>query len=1133
MKKKRRKQQFPLRELKKLFCIMKLVFFFLLLSSNFVWAGQTYAQITSLNLDLTDVELEEVFDAIRRQSEFEFFYNNDQVNTSVKVSVKAKNADIQTVLKQALPAIYEYKINDRYILINKRKEVTPVVTPQPQQTKKTITGKITDKNGESIIGANIIEKGTLSNGTVTDANGNFSLRVENDAVLHISYIGYLSQDINTMGRTSVDVILQEDTKALDELIVIGYGIVKKSDLTGSVSTIKADDLRSIPSNSIERLLQGRSPGLQVVNSSQDPGAGATVRIRGGSSIRGSNTPLLVVDGFPIGDASNLKQINPNDIASIEVLKDASASAIYGSRGANGVIMVTTKKARIGVSQIEVDHHTTLSRFSSNLFQYEDPILLMQLHSEGRVNSGQPPLYVGAVAPNGVYYPSQQEVESGQWPHFTDWTDIVFRDTPLLTNTSISFSNANERTSVKLGGNYFTQQGTYVKDRYSKLIGNLNLSHKFSDKLTINSLVNVMSDHRIVNGGLTHTRNPLWPVYDEDDNYFLVGNQDFAHPVALTEHRKDENRTFDVLASVFADWQVAEPLTLKAQLSYKRANVTVDQYYPKDYTATGFANNGAANMNTRFAQNLAADAYLTYNKMFAQKHDLTLMSGYSIQDFLNRGFNMSSYGFVSETLQNENMGMGDPTLNRHSNDYSAHMLLSGLFRVNYTFDDRFLFTITSRADGSTKFGDNNKWAFFPSGAAAWKLHNESFMDGVDFFDELKIRASYGISGNQGISPYQTLSRYGQDYYFADSRWETTIGPGRVIGRTGSDYRYTQWGGIPNKGLRWETTRQSDVGLDAVALQGRLSFTFDYYRKHTLDLLRESFLPLSSGFDKMWINDGEILNKGFEFTLSLDVLRSLNWSLNTTLIFSRNRNEVLSLGDHQSAGLLTDFHDLKYEYFGGVLNPFRQTSPNILAIGHPVNVFYGYRTAGIVQSSTQGAEAGLIGVEAEPGEFKFIDYSENGIFDEDDRIIIGDPNPDFMASLNIDFSYKNWECSLFLNGVFGNDVLRSDITNSPQINPLRWTYDNPTNDYPRRRDNRLHYVSDWHIQDGSFVRIQNIHLGYRFDKTPFFNDFKVYLNAENLYTFTKFKGYDPEVELNGRYWGGYPRFSRYTLGLSFTF
>jgi TonB-linked SusC/RagA family outer membrane protein len=1007
--------------------------------------------------------------------------------------------------------------------------------------KVEVQGSVKDSEGASLPGVSVSLKGNSKVGTITGADGQFVLSIqEKEAkdLLVFTYMGFAKQEI-PIGREYMNVVMTEDHVYLDEVVVIGYGAVRKSDLTGAVSTVKMDKLATIPSNSIDGLLQGRSAGLQVVNSSQTPGDGSIVRIRGGSSLRGSNSPLLVVDGFPIGDAGNLKQINPDNIASIEVLKDASASAIYGSRGANGVIIITTKTAEKGKTLVTVKNQLTISRFSTDTFRFSDPLLMMELYDEARINSNFDPLYVGAVAPSGLYYPSLEEVESGAWPYFTDWADIVFRDAPVLNNTSVSISNANEKTVFNLSGNFYTQQGIYIKDDYSKGIVNLNIKHRLQDNLAISAMVNVANDTRNDNTGLAYTRNPLYPVYNDDGTYFTGGTTDYNNPMALTDHRKVKSASFDLLSSLVLDWDIVKSLNFYSQVNYRNRNKEGNRYYPKKYTQQGETKGGAAFLELEKAQAVQIDALLTWKSKIGEKNDLSIMGGYSYEDNIGKTFDMESYGFVNETLQDERMNGGTSALNVHSNGFSETKLLSYMFRGNYTYDNKYLLTLTGRTDGSSKFGANNKYALFPSGALGWKLHNESFISKLGVFDEFKIRASYGVSGNQGISAYQTLSRFGLDYYYVYDGWQTAIGPGYIVSRTGADSRYTQWGGIPNKDLKWESTAQGDIGVDLAFFKRRLRLTADYYDKHTYDLLRESFLPLSSGFDKIWINDGEISNKGIELSVEGDMISTKDWTFSGTIIFSKNKNKVLSLGNAVSAGLLTDFFGMQYEYYGSTMDPFRQTSPNVLAIGHPVNAFYGYKVDGMVQSLQEGLEAGMTAFEAEPGEFKFVDLSGDGIFNEDDRTIIGDPNPDFMASLNLNLRYKNFELGVFFNGVFGNDVLENDLYNSPQFTPLRWTPDNPTNEYPRARDNRLYYVSDWFIRDGSFLRIQNVNLGYTFAVPKIINTARIYLNVDNLYTFTKFRGYDPEVatlsqgSLNGRYGGGYPRFTKYTLGIELTF
>lgn len=999
--------------------------------------------------------------------------------------------------------------------------------------KITVAGCVKDAAGDFLIGATVQIKG-LSGGTITGIDGNYILKdVPRTATLVFSYVGMQNKEVPVNGKSTINVTLLDDALQLEQVVVIGYGSVKKSDVTGSVTSVKTEALKEIPANSVEGLLQGRAAGLQVINSSQDPGAGATVRIRGGSSLRGSNAPLVVVDGFPLGDAGDLKQINPSDIVNMEILKDASASAIYGSRGANGVIMVTTKRAKTGTTNITVRQQITLSQFDTKLDLWRDPVLMASLNNESRINGGLDPLYVGKVSSTGVYYPSVEELQT-TWTTNTRWDDLVFRDTPVSNNTTATISSSNDRTVFNLSANFYTDNGMYIKDDYTKGGYNLSVDHNIYDNFKVR-FSNILSRGvRNANGGLSYWRNPIYPVYDENGDYYLTNASDFSHPMAITDLQKNETKSLDVISSVALEWQLFPFLKLTSQLNYKFGKSVSDRYYPKKYTEAGEFSNGQAEIENWEGHNLVSETFANFQKKF-DKHDIGAMVGYSYEYYMSRSSGLTGKDFVNEALGNENMGAGNPEKNEIWNGYSDNKLVSGMFRLNYVYDNKYLLTLTTRADGSSKFGKNNKWAMFPSGAVSWKAHEESFIKNLNVFDELKFRFSYGISGNQGISPYQTLSRYGTDKYYNDGSWATTIGPGYVSGWTGPGWIYRVWSGIPNPDLKWETTAQADFGIDMAFLNRRLRVSFDYYDKQTSDLLRERNLALSSGYDKMWVNDGKIQNRGFEVTVDADILQTKDWQLSGTLIYSRNRNKVKDLGNTLESGLVTDpMTGMLFEYSGNSLEQYRDYT-NILAIGQPVNVFYGYKVDGIVQTLNEGIDAGLSGDYANPGEFKYMNLNGDSEISEADKTIIGDPNPDFTASLALNLSWKKFDVSVFLNGVFGQDVLNTKAFGEPSNSPLRWTPDNPTNKYPSLRDGRQVKISDWWIEDGSFLRIQNLNIGYTFDlpKKSFLSKARIYMNASNLYTFTKFKGYDPEVGLNGVYSGGYPRLRKWTFGLDLTF
>ena len=1000
----------------------------------------------------------------------------------------------------------------------------------------TVTGTVSDAAGFPLPGAAVFVSGT-SNGSITDPDGRYELKgVARDASLTVDILGYKSQTVSVGGRAVIDFMLEEDSMMLEETVVVGYGQVKKSDLTGSVASVKAEKITDIPANSVDALLQGRVAGVQVTNASQDPGASSTVRIRGNSSLNGSNSPLVVIDGFPYGEAGALSQINPQDIISMEVLKDASASAIYGSRGANGVILITTRKAQGTKTRISVRQQTTLSQFTQPLHLWRDPVLMAMLSNESRANSGLTQLYVGAVNSNGIYYPSIEELRT-TWTTNTRWDEIVFNKAPVSNNTTVKVQSSNDRTMFTASANYYTNNGMYIEDTYKKYGANFAVDQKVFDNFRMKASANITKNDRHNNGYLSYNRNPIFPVYDENGDFWQYSVQDYYHPLALTKFRKQDKSGIDVISYMAADWTPFEWLNVTAQLNYKHGETVADYYFPKKYTERGVFNNGYGAIQNWKDDNLVVESYATFDKEFGVHH-LTAMAGYSYESYESRSSDLAAVGFVNESLANENLAAGDPEKYQIQNSLYATKLISGLFRVNYALAGKYLATFTARADGSSKFGADNKWAFFPSGALSWKMNEEDFLSDVQWINLLKLRASYGISGNQGISAYQTLSRYGQHKYYYDGAWTTAIGPGYQSGTTGTGGIYAVWSGIPNTSLKWETTSQFDLGFDAGLFDNRLNLTFDWYYKHTSDLLRQRNIAPSSGYDKMWVNDGEILNKGIEITVDGTIYRDRDWNVTGTLIFSKNKNTVLSLGDSVQAGLNTDTRTgMQYEFFGNSSEQYRAYT-NILAVGYPMYVFYGYVTDGIIQSLAEGLGAGLSGDDAQAGEFKYVDIYNADMLDtvnEDDRCIIGDPNPDFLASLSLNASWKNLDFSVFFNGVFGNDVINSKRFDQPDNMPKRWTPDNKSNLYPKLSDTRQTKFSSWWIEDGSFVRVQTMTLGYKIplSKSDYGRNLRLYISADNLYTFTKFTGYDPEVSALGLYSGGYPRLRKWTFGIDFNF
>ena len=1003
------------------------------------------------------------------------------------------------------------------------------------QTVQRLGGTVVDQYGNPVAGAAVLVTGT-NKYAVSGDDGSWTIDgVPAGATLSVSCLGYEDATVPVNGQSFVSVVLNESSIMLEETVAIGYGRMKKSDLTGSVASLSPENLATKPSNSIESLMQGRVAGVQVTNNSQEPGASSIVRVRGNSSVNGSNAPLLVVDGFPFGDAGNLAQINPQDIISMEVLKDASASAIYGSRGANGVILITTNKAGGNRTSLSVRQQTTLSQMTSKLDLWYDPVLMAITQNEAKINAGLTPLYVGAINANGVYYPSIEELQT-TWTTNTRWEDLVLRDQPVSNNTTVQVRSSNDKTNFMASANYYRDNGVFVDDYYQKFGGRFSVDQRLFKNFVLTTGANIMYSKRNYNPGRSFNRNPIFPVYNEDGSYWQYSASDYYHPIALKELSKNTTEGLSVVANAGIEWNLFDGFTVTSQVNYKHGESIQDIYNPSVYSETGNFNNGYGQINNGKDDNVVIDVYGTYDKVLGEKHHVTAMAGYSYETYRGRSSSLTGVDFVNEALGNENLQAGNPERYRISNGLSKTQLVSGLMRLNYGYDNRYLFTFTARADGSSKFGAGNKWAYFPSGAVSWNAHNESFLKDVKWLDALKFRASYGISGNQGISPYQTLSRFGQHKYYYAGSWQTAIGPGYQSGYTGEGGIYAVWSGIANTNLKWETTSQLDFGVDISLFGNRLNLTFDWYDKVTNDLLRERNIAPSSGYDRMWVNDGTIKNTGIELTLDGIMYSNRDWKVGGTFMFTRNRNRVLSLGNAIEAGLMTDKNTgMQYEYYGNSLGQFRGYT-NILAIDQPMYVFYGYKVDGIVQSLEDGLTAGLTGSDAEPGEFRYVDVDGSGTVDENDRCIIGDPNPDFLASLSLDVKWRNLDASIFFNGVFGNDVINTQRFGQPSNNPLRWTPDNPNNDYPKLRDDRQTKFSDWWVEDGTFVRIQTVSLGYTIPlrkSLRFMDSIRLYTNVDNLFTFTKFKGYDPEVGANGIYSGGYPRLRKWTFGIDFNF
>jgi TonB-linked SusC/RagA family outer membrane protein len=1007
------------------------------------------------------------------------------------------------------------------------------------QRGTTVSGTVKDATGASLPGVSVIIKGT-STGTTSDADGKYSLNVDSpDAILTFSFIGYKNYEAPVGSQSRIDIMLEEDVSTLEEVVVVGYGEMKKSDLTGAVSQVKASNLSQSPAASVDNLLKGRAAGLQVISNSGQPGAGATIRIRGSNSFDiGASNPLLVVDGIPVGDAGNLKQINPLDIETIDVLKDASAAAIYGSRGSNGVIIVTTKKGKANQSSIEANYQLGVASLPKAFDIITDPYLYAQLSNENAANTNTPQRYIGQVNPeNGVYYPSLAEISSGDWGVKTNWPDQVFQKA-RIQNVNVAARGGTDATQYGISLGYFDQEGLVIGNNYKKYTTNVNIDQRIRKNIKAGFIVNLAfikeekpSSAGWMAGGLG--RNPIFPIYNDDGQFFKLAINDFGNPVAVRKLVHDESKTFDLFGTAYLDWEIVKNLSFRTNLRTTYGEAISDYYEPIGFGGGGNQYHGQGSINNYKGLKWVFDNYLTYTKTLNSVHKINAVIGTSYEDAYNRTSNLTGRNFVNDFLKNENLGAATERV--INNGFSKVLLMSYFGRANYSYNERYLLTATLRADGSSKFGDDNKFGYFPTMAAAWNVHNETFW-ASNVVSTLKARVGWGITGNQSaLAPYRTLDRFSNTMYWMNGAWATGYGPGFVssVDQQGRSL----YEGISNSGLKWETTRQLNAGIDLGLLQNRINVTLDYYDKYTYDLLRLARIAISSGYHLQWQNDGDVSNKGIELSVNAEIIDKGDFGWTAGFNVSHNKSEVQKVD--QETVVYNNEEYIIPKSFGATQEYFRAV-PNNLAVGQPMFAFYGYQTDGIIQTVEEGLEAGLTGAEAQPGEIKYVDRNNDGVVNEYDRTFIGNPNPKFFLGVNSSVRYKGFQLGIFLTGSVGNDVVNMQRINQGSSQYQRWTQDNPTNEYPRLNNIRLNRFSDFFIEDGSHVRIQNLSLSYNFsmpENLPV-KSLRLNANCENVWTFSKFSGYDPEASLNSSGYGiyggiGYPRPRVFTIGANLTF
>lgn len=1077
---------------------------------------------SKISLKANDKEIKKVLSEIERKAQVRFTYSSAIVNVNRQISVDFKDQQLSDVLKNIFSADIAYEVRGNRIILKPGNAIASEEKTTSEEPARyfavEVSGKITDENGQPLPGANILEKGT-TNGTTSDVDGNFSLSVMGESsVLIFSFIGYTTQEVPVGGQTTFSIQLEPDFRTLSEVVVVGYGTVKKSDLTGAVSSVKGDELTAYPAIDAVQSLQGRAAGVNITANNGAPGSTMKIRIRGGTSINASSDPIFVVDGF-VGGALPPSE----DIESIEVLKDASATAIYGSRGANGVIMVTTKKGKPGKTQINFN-----TSYSSQT----------EINRLDLLNADQFTDYITEARPG---------FQSAGFN--TDWQDLIFR-TGAIQNYQLSFAGGTDNVNYYLSGAYFDQKGVIINSDYDRFSLTSNINVKASDKLNIG--LNLFARRNTSNGvrtqegsgGLTpgvvasaFKFEPDQGIYKPDGTYTTARlNDPHDNPYAVASELQNESISDRFQANVFGEYAILKDLKFRTSFGATTNNRRAGSYSPTTLTE-GRNVGGWGTIDGQKSTLFLNENYLTYNKTFSESSNLTAMVGYSFQTSSTENWGSEAQNFLSDAFSFWNLG-GSSLWQAPYSNLTEWQISSYYGRVNYSIMDRYTFTLNARYDGSSNFSKNNKWAFFPSGAFAWNMKNENFMSGIDAISFWKWRVSYGITGNQAIGPYQTLARFSPVFTVIDGSTVNAVRPTAVS----------------NPDLTWETTTQLNIGADIGLLNDRISLTAEYYRMVTSDLLFAVQLPQYSGYTSQLKNIGEVENKGVELTLSTrNIDRGLKWNMDIN--FSANRNQVLSL----PAG-----NEIQYGSGPGHLVGLGNTQ--ILREGSPVGSFYGWIYDGVYQEGDDFVPGG--GFEQVAGGEKFRDINgrdadgnltgqPDGTLNANDMAIIGNPHPDFIWGWNNEVKFKNFDLNIFFQGSQGNDILSytlmelnllSGINNATTEALRRWTPTNTNTDVPKASVGRTRRVSTRWIYDGSFVRLKNLSLGYTLPASLTqrlnINKFRLYVSAQNILTFTDYEGYDPEVNYRsenatdsnrnlGLDYGSYPNAKSYTVGLNIGF
>lgn len=1103
-----------------------------------------------VTLSYRDVPFEKILNSIKKQTKLSIVFSEQLVNVNRRVTINVTDVDIQVALKQLLDNTnIDFEVNNNKLYLIEKKPLRQsdfnTKTDSKSESRK-VTGVVTDTYGEPIVGATILVKNDATRGTISKIDGSYQLAdIDPTMTLMFSYVGMVSHELVVNDRTKINVILIEDAELLDELVVVGYGTMKKSDVNAAISSIKAENLVTVSSPEIAGLLQGRAAGITVVPGTAQPGGWVNILIRGAASTGAGNDPLYVIDGFPVvnssaspgsgnqwtsGSHSALSDINPNDIESIEILKDASATAIYGARGANGVILITTKRGSKG-TKVDYSFSTSIQTIAKKpeLLNASELMIEQERYYKERylIDNKVYPYGDTDIGSIPQYMPTHTQEQIDNMGVGTNWYDQITRNGKITQhNFSVKYGNENIKSYFSV--NVFEQEGIVKTSGFERFNLRLNLDHKVSDRWNygVSSLASLSNEDMATLGSgrdatagiiesamnynprIVPERDPVTGVWIEDTDQGLLN-----HPLSYLDiHDKTRRQRF--LSSIYSNlYLYKKELWVKLSVGADVRNGTRRNYYPKTMRY-GAQIGGDANINSTFREDYIGEVLLNFNKKINNTHNLMALAGYSYQELNGDGHSARATGFSSDALMYYNLSAGQniPEVSSYKN---RHLLISYFSRIQYSYLDKYIFTLNARVDGSDRFGKNNRYAFFPSAALAWRTIQEDFLNNIDWLHDLKVRVSLGQVGNENIGNGSAISYYsynGSDYYFGDSR-----------------YKGMQLAKLPNPDLKWETTTEGNLGVDFGFFKNRIYGSVDVYYKQIKDLLSYRRLPYGSIVDGVMWNVGKTQSKGAELSIStINIEKPFFWE--TTFTFTSYRDNWL---ERDTEVILQPYH--------------KQDAP--------LTAIYTLEPIGLLQPGEFYApQPNLI-----PGQEKFKDisgldengnltYQPDGKIDNADVTFLGTAAPKFNVGLNNSFKYKNLDLNFFLYASVGahkwpSTLIEHSVYSSYGLQQIstsynflkeiqnRWSSDNMTSEMPNGIINTYQSYGNPRYQDATFLRLKNLSLGYTFnDLFKSALNARFYFTGQNLFTLTNYTGLDPEVENNR---AAYPQQRTFSFGLDLKF